>query len=185
MERTPKVSVIIPVYNVEDYLCKCLDSLINQTLKSIEIICVDDGSTDRSLEVLKKYAIKDERVFVIQQKNNHAGVARNRGLEIARGEYVIFLDSDDYFEEELLWDAYSSAIETKADVVLFDAQKFDSQTGEHNTEYHYLKQQFLPQERVFSYKTFRIKFCRFRHLLRGISYLRGALSFAMDCSFRA
>ena len=111
---TPKVSVIIPVYNVEEYLRECLDSVINQTLKEIEIICVDDGSTDSSLEILKEYAKNDNRISVLTQENLHAGVARNAGLAVAKGEYVHFLDSDDWIEketyQEVLQDINSSDI---------------------------------------------------------------------------
>ena len=101
IDYTPKVSVIIPVYNVEQYLRECLNSVIKQTLKEIEIICVDDGSTDNSLDILKEYAEKDHRITIITQKNLHAGVARNAGLSIAKGEYLSFLDSDDFFELNL------------------------------------------------------------------------------------
>lgn len=111
---TPKVSVIIPVYNVEEYLRECLDSVVNQTLKEIEIICVDDGSTDNSLEILKEYAKKDNRISVLTQENLHAGVARNAGLAVAKGEYVHFLDSDDWIDketyQEVLQDINSSDI---------------------------------------------------------------------------
>ena len=100
MSTTPKVSVIIPVYNVEDYLRQCLDSVINQTLKDIEIICVDDGSTDKSLEILHEYEKKDSRITVLTQKNQYAGVARNVGMSVATGKYFVFLDSDDFFEPE-------------------------------------------------------------------------------------
>lgn len=96
MEGQPKVSVIIPVYNAEKYLRECLDSVVNQTLEEIEVICVDDGSTDGSLDILYEYEEKDSRVKVLKQKNQHAGVARNAGIDIAQGEYVHFLDSDDY-----------------------------------------------------------------------------------------
>jgi len=94
----PKVSVIIPVYNVEKYLKQCLDSVINQTLKDIEIICVDDGSTDSSLEILKEYAKNDNRIKILTQENKGAGAARNTGLRVAAGKYVYFLDSDDFLE---------------------------------------------------------------------------------------
>ena len=97
-----KVSVILPVYNVSDYLRQCMDSIVGQTLKDIEIICVDDGSTDDSLAILKEYEAKDQRVKVIQQANAGAGAARNKGLEIATGEYLSFLDSDDFFEPDML-----------------------------------------------------------------------------------
>ena len=86
MDRNPKVSVIIPVYNVEKYLRECLDSVIKQSLKEIEIICVNDGSTDSSLEILNEYAAKDSRVKVLSQMKTNAGAARNAGIGIAKGE---------------------------------------------------------------------------------------------------
>ena len=79
------VSVILPVYNTEKYLPECLDSIINQSLHDIEIICIDDGSTDSSLQILKKYAEKDKRIIVLEQKNSGAGIARNKGMEVAKG----------------------------------------------------------------------------------------------------
>ena len=97
--KQPIVSVIMPVYNGETYLRQCLDSVVNQTLKEIEIICVDDGSSDRSVEILKEYAAKDERVMVLQQANAGAGAARNNGLSKASGKYLSFLDSDDFLKQ--------------------------------------------------------------------------------------
>ena len=123
---TPKVSVIIPVYNVEEYLRECLDSVVNQTLKEIEIICVDDGSTDNSLEILKEYAKKDSRITVITQQNLHAGVARNAGLAVARGEYLSFLDSDDFFEHNMLEEMHKKVIETKADICICKCSTIDA-----------------------------------------------------------
>ena len=94
-----KISIIIPVYNTEKYLKKCLDSIINQTLKSLEIICIDDCSTDNCLHILKEYQLKDNRIKIIEQKENKGqGVARNLGLNIAEGEYIMFLDPDDWLE---------------------------------------------------------------------------------------
>ena len=122
---TPKVSVIIPVYNVEEYLRECLDSVVNQTLKEIEIICVDDGSTDNSLEILKEYAKKDNRISVLTQENLHAGVARNAGLAVAQGEYLSFLDSDDFFELNMLEETYKKAKIDNADIVVFRYTKYD------------------------------------------------------------
>ena len=119
---TPKVSVIIPVYNASDYLHECLDSLINQTLKNIEIICVDDGSTDNSLEILKKYADKDGRITVISQKNLHAGVARNAGLAVAKGEYIHFVDSDDWID----LDTYEEVLPKEpVDICIFSGERVD------------------------------------------------------------
>ncbi|MCQ2603527.1 MAG: glycosyltransferase [Spirochaetia bacterium] len=121
---TPKVSVIIPVYNTAEYLPQCLDSVVNQTLQEIEIICVDDGSTDSSLEILREYAKKDNRITVITQENLHAGVARNAGFTVAKGEYVYFMDSDDLCSEFLLAKTVELADKNKADIVAFNGVKF-------------------------------------------------------------
>ncbi|MBQ6249941.1 MAG: glycosyltransferase [Oscillospiraceae bacterium] len=102
----PKVSVIIPVYNAEQYLRQCLDSVVNQTLRDIEIICVDDGSTDGSLSILREYEAKDSRVKVLTQKNQFAGVARNHGMEAAGGSYYAFMDSDDYYAPDAIESMY-------------------------------------------------------------------------------
>ena len=125
IDYTPKVSVIIPVYNVEEYLRECLDSVVNQTLKEIEIICVDDGSTDNSLEILKEYTAKDKRITIMKQKNLYAGVARNAGLSQAKGEYLSFLDSDDFFELNMLEEVYEKVKKTKTDIVMFNAYLYD------------------------------------------------------------
>ncbi len=112
----PKVSVIIPVYNTEKYLEKCLDSVCNQTLSDIEIICINDASTDNSLEVLKQYAATDNRIKVISfEENKGAATARNTGIEIATGEYIGFVDSDDYPDLDFYEKLYQKAIETGAD----------------------------------------------------------------------
>ena len=92
------LSVIIPVYNVEPYLEQCLDSVVNQTYKNLEIICINDGSTDNSLKILEKFQQKDNRIKIINQENKGVSAARNAGLDIATGEYITFVDSDDYLE---------------------------------------------------------------------------------------
>ena len=106
---TPSVSVIIPVYNVEKWLRESLDSVCSQTLKNIEIICVNDGSPDHSLDILKEYAAHDERIVIIDKENEGVGAARNDGIRAAKGEYVIFLDPDDKYPGpetlELLYNA--------------------------------------------------------------------------------
>jgi len=91
----PKISVIIPVYNMEKYLNECLDSVINQTLKNIEIICVNDGSIDNSLKILKEYERKDKRIKIINQENKGVAIARNNAIDMSKGEFISFLDSDD------------------------------------------------------------------------------------------
>lgn len=113
-----KISVIIPVYNTGKYLKECLDSIINQTLDDIEVICIDDGSTDSSLQILREYAQKDARIIVIQQENKGAGAARNRGLQIAKGEFINFFDSDDYMEPTTLQALYTRSIETNSDITI-------------------------------------------------------------------
>lgn len=115
-----KISVIIPVYNVEMYLKECLDSLINQTLTDIEIICIDDGSTDNSLQVLKDYAAKDSRFVIETQPNQGQGIARNKAIDIATGEYISFVDPDDWVEEDFFEKVYKKFKETNAQVVQFD-----------------------------------------------------------------
>lgn len=129
MAISPKVSVIIPVYNVEKYLHQCLDSIINQTFKNIEIICVDDGSTDSSAKILEEYAQKYSFIKVLHQQNLYAGVARNNGLKIASGEYVFFLDGDDFCAPDLLSLAVNKGDSLGADIVVFDHIRFDEQTG--------------------------------------------------------
>ena len=116
-----KVSVIIPVYNNEKYLRRCLDSVANQTLDEIEIICIDDGSSDSSLEILNSYKLKDKRFTIISQNNFGAAIARNNGLKIARGDFVAFVDSDDWLEANALERLYDNAISNGSDLVLFDS----------------------------------------------------------------
>jgi len=98
---TPKISVIVPVWNTEEYLAKCLDSLIDQTFDGIEIICVDDGSTDGSLSILNDYAAKDSRIVVVHQANGGLSAARNTGMANASAEYIMFCDGDDYYEPSM------------------------------------------------------------------------------------
>lgn len=122
--NTPKVSVIVPVYNVQNYLRECLDSVANQTIRDIEIICVNDGSRDGSGAILDEYAAKDSRFVVVHQENAGQSVARNRGLDLARGEFVSFLDSDDYFEYDMLEKALPILENPEIDIVMFFFQTF-------------------------------------------------------------
>lgn len=129
LKRLPKVSVIIPVFNVEKYISECLYSVINQTLQDIEIILIDDGSTDKSMEIIRDFASYDDRITILQQENQGAGAARNKGLEIARGEYLSFLDSDDFFELTMLEQTYNKAKETDVDIVVFNYLNYNQSTN--------------------------------------------------------
>lgn len=120
MGSSKKISVIVPVYNVEKYLRECLDSIINQTFKDIEIICVNDGSTDGSLEILEEYASKDDRIIIINQENQGLGKTRNYALSIVQGEYIAFVDSDDFIRPDAYEIVYNKFKETDVDIVLFD-----------------------------------------------------------------
>ncbi len=115
-----KLSIIVPVYNVEKYLERCLNSLINQTLKEIEIICVNDGSTDNSLQILEKFAGQDKRIRIINQKNKGLSGARNTGIKLVQGEYFGFLDSDDWVDLDYFEKLYKRAKECDADISLGD-----------------------------------------------------------------
>lgn len=113
--KNAKISVIIPVYNVAEYLPTCLDSVINQSYKNLEIICVNDGSPDNSAAILSEYAQKDNRIQIITQENQGLSGARNTGLERATGEYVYFLDSDDYIHPQMLERLETALRQTEAD----------------------------------------------------------------------
>ena len=112
-----KVSVIIPVYNAEAYLRQCLDSVVNQTLREIEIVCVDDGSTDGSAAILEEYAAKVVRIKIIKQKNAGVNVARKEGLKLASGEWITFCDADDWLEQDAIAEMVNVAKQEDADCV--------------------------------------------------------------------
>ena len=116
--QNPLVSVIIPVYDVEPYLRRCLDSVVNQTYKNLEIILVDDGSTDSSPEICDEYAGADSRIIVIHKENGGQAEARNKGIEAATGEYITFVDADDYISSSYVNDLYKSMIIERCDIIL-------------------------------------------------------------------
>lgn len=118
----PKVSVIIPIYNTAAYLPQALESICKQTLKELQIICIDDGSTDESPQIIKKRATLDERIQIISQKNQGQGAARNHGLSYATGEYIYFMDSDDVLATDCLETCYKLCETEDLDYVTFDAE---------------------------------------------------------------
>lgn len=147
-----KVSVIVPVYNSEHYLHQCLDSICNQTLQEIEIILVDDESKDGSLSILESYAKQDQRIQIIHNIHQGEGAAsaRNAGLAAAQGQYISFLDSDDYFELDMLQKVYEKAVKTEADIVVFDGKLYDHAVdGVVDTD-TILDRSKLPETEVFS-----------------------------------
>ncbi len=146
-----KVSVVIAVYNSEKYVGKTIESVIAQTLREIEIILVDDGSTDRSLNILNQYAQKDDRIKVFQQKepSDGAALARNLGVSHASGAYVSILDSDDFFEPDMLKKAYDRAMETESEVVIYDGDLYDEKCDSFRETGMILRKEFLPKEPVF------------------------------------
>ncbi len=170
----PFISVIIPVYNAEKYLSQCLDSVCGQTLRDIEIICVDDGSDDGSAEILRAYAEKDDRITVVTQTNAGAGAARNRGIREARGEYLAFIDSDDFWRPELLERIGDQVKKSRADIGLYPNAVYDERS-DHSSTVQFAgwlpsKQPFAPAEyadRLFQmttpapgYRLYRREFVR-------------------------
>ena len=113
-----KVSIIVPIYNTEKYIEKCLNSLVNQTLRDIEIICVNDGSTDNSMIIVRKFANKDSRIKIFEQENKKQGAARNAGMRIATGEYIGFVDSDDWVDLDYFERLYNAAKKYDSDIAL-------------------------------------------------------------------
>lgn len=123
------VSVVMPIYNAADYLRPALDSVISQTLRDVEIICVDDGSTDHSLAILKEYQKRDPRVRIVTETNAGPAKARNNGLRRARGEYLSFLDADDFFEPTMLEVLYRTAKEKDLDIAVCEYDLFENRTA--------------------------------------------------------
>ena len=146
----PKVSVVLPVFNAEPYLEQCLDSILAQTLWDFELICVDDGSSDNSLAILEHYSKSDPRVIVLHQDNSNAGVARNVGMEAASGEYLMFLDADDFFEPDLLLQLYESCIVCNADISICAADRLNNITKQFEQASWLLNTSILPDCRPFS-----------------------------------
>ena len=142
-----KVSVVMPVYNADRYLAKSIESMLSQTLKEIELILVNDGSKDNSLRICEEYKIKDNRVTVINKKNEGACIARNIGIEKARGKYIQLVDADDYIESNMLEEQYNLAEETNAEVVMC-GMKFDvyQKSGQVVTSESYYKDMVLKSQ---------------------------------------
>ena len=149
----PKVSVIIPVYNTEKYLRKCLDSVCNQTLSDIEIICINDRSLDSSFEILKEFAQQDDRIKLIDfNENKGAAAARNAGLDAAQGEFVGFVDSDDFIDFDFYEKLYTKAKETGADAAKGNVYNYNPQTQEtYLSEFYNMNDKIRENKAYFHY----------------------------------
>lgn len=145
-----RVSVIMPVYNAEPYIRQTLDSLLVRNELQFELICVDDGSTDRSLEILREYEARDSRVIVVTQPNGGAGAARNNGMQLARGEYLSFLDADDFFEPDMLRLAYDRAHTLETDITVFRCDQYYEATGQFAEARYTINDDLLPCEQPFA-----------------------------------
>ncbi|MGN1166533.1 MAG: glycosyltransferase family 2 protein [Lachnospiraceae bacterium] len=145
----PVVSVIIPVYNAEKNLNQMLETVVNQTLKNIEIICVNDGSTDCSAEVIKKFQKNDNRIIYLEQMNLNAGVARNRGLDFAKGKYVVFWDADDKFDKRALELLFEKAEAKKADICVCGVNEFTDEGKIYEAD-GYLRVDYIPGKDPFN-----------------------------------
>jgi glycosyltransferase involved in cell wall biosynthesis len=147
-----KVSVIVPFYNGAEYIRETLTSILTQSLKEIEIICVDDESTDDTYAILQEYARTDDRLTVLKQEKSNAGAARNLGKKHATGEYLLFLDSDDLFETDMIERMYRSCKESDADVCVCNANQYDNEKQEYIEKPQYLREKLLPETQPFSRK---------------------------------
>lgn len=148
----PKLSVIIPVYNAELYLSQCLYSVVNQSLKDIEIILINDGSTDNSTKICNEIAAQDSRIKLFNQENAGAAAARNLGIENATGDYILFLDCDDIFSSELCKKLYNEAIKNDNDITICHSIEFDNKTKNKLPSDWIIKDDLLPSKKTFNYK---------------------------------
>ena len=145
-----KVSIVIACYNEDHYIAQCLDSMIAQTLQEIEIIVVDDGSTDNSLSVIKQYALKDQRIIVLQQQHKGVAQARNLGICYAHGKYISFFDADDFVAPDCYQIMYDNAERNGSDVSVVGSQSMDNETGDTQKLEYTLKKEYLPSVNPFS-----------------------------------
>ncbi len=146
------VSVILPVYNVEEYIEQCVKSILQQSCKNIELIIVDDGSTDKSIDIVEEIASVDDRVKILKQENKGAGAARNYGLREAKGKYLSFLDADDFFDNYMLEKAFKRCEKDDLDFVVFKSQHYNNQTGEYSDIGYSVRTSMLPDRDAFNFK---------------------------------
>lgn len=146
----PSVSIIIPVYNAEKYLIKCIDSVVNQTFKDIEIIVIDDGSTDASLTIINQFAKEDSRIKVLREENKGAGAARNFGMSQARGKFLYFLDSDDFIEKNFINEMWQISERDALDFLVCRSNQFNCETKKTYDCLGSIREDLLPSQKIFS-----------------------------------
>ena len=184
----PLVSVIVPVYNTEKYLLQCINSLRKQTLRNIEIIIVDDGSTDGSNNICKALAAEDSRIRLTEQAHKGTAAARNQGIDLARSQYIMFVDSDDWVEPDFCEVPFRTAEETGADVVIFQVLRY-GKGGKCVKHTPFVEEGFIPKEQVLVKHWTRVvgwscnKLFR-KELFDGIRYPEGHLYEDIDVTYR-
>lgn len=153
MENNIKVSIIIPIYNKEKYLEQCLNSVINQTLKNIEIILINDGSTDKSKNICEEYAKNDNRIILINQENQGAAVARQKGVDISKGEYLYFIDADDFIDVLLCEKVYKICNDNNIDIAFFNTTEHIFVENKENIKYgeKYLENKIYDRQEIINY----------------------------------
>ena len=145
----PLFSIVLPMFNVQEFLPDCIESILSQSCGEFEAIFVDDGSTDASPTIVEKYAARDPRIVLLRQDNSGAGAARNHGLSVATGDYLVFLDPDDFFESDLLSSILESIEQHHSDVVLFNARQYKNDSGEYFEPMHYFRPAIVSKYPVF------------------------------------
>ena len=155
MKKNTEFSIIIPVYNVEKYLKKCLESIVNQTYKNFEAICINDGSTDNSLEILNTYSKNDSRIKIFSQPNQGQGIARNKALQAACGNYILFVDPDDRLELNTLEILYNEFLKEQVDVILFDYETYCEETNKRHIKSFYKDIQKRLHTKISENKTYK------------------------------
>lgn len=153
MDKEIYVSVIIPIYNGAKYIAKAMECIVNQTLKEIEILCVDDGSTDETVEILRAFQKKDDRITIYQNERTNAGAARNYGIDRAKGKYLVFWDGDDLFETDALEKMYNRMENDLADICVCNADHYDTEQDRFYSKKQYIKKKMLPDMIPFSKET--------------------------------
>lgn len=199
MENLPKVSILVPCYNVEKYIGECLNSVVNQTLKEIEIICINDGSTDKTLSILQEYAQKDERITIIDKSNSGYGDSMNKGLKLVTGEYVGIVESDDFVKPDMFEKLYELALCHKTDMVKSNYYEYvtknNSQTKRYNIYKTIQNQKVCPLDKTDAFDSapaiwsaiYRTEFLQKNHIeflpTAGASYQDTAFNFkALFCA---